>query len=34
MERGLGFHPALKPLQDANQARAQVECELGQETQN
>ena len=31
--RGLGFHPALKLLQDANQARAQLECELVQETQ-
>ena len=33
MEGGLGFHPALKLLQDANQARAQLECELVQETQ-
>ena len=25
-EGGLAFHPALKLLQDANQARAQLEC--------
>ena len=29
----LGFHPALKHLQDANQARAQLECELVQGAQ-
>ena len=29
----LGFHPALKLLQDTNQATAQLECELVQETQ-
>ena len=33
MEGGLGFHPALKLPQDVNQARAQLECELVQETQ-
>ena len=33
MVGGLGFHPALKLLQDANQARVQLECELVQETQ-
>ena len=32
-EGGLAFHPALKLLQDCNQARAQLECELVQETQ-
>ena len=32
-EGGLGFHPALKLLQDVNQACAQLECELVQETQ-
>ena len=33
-DRGkLGFQPALKFLQDANQARAQLECELAQETE-
>ena len=32
-EGGLGFHPALKLLQDVNQARAQLECELVLETQ-
>ena len=32
MEEGLGFHPALKGLQDINQARVQLECELAQET--
>ena len=32
MERGSGFHPALKFLQDVNQDRAQLECELVQET--
>ena len=30
---GFGYHPFLKLLQDANQARAQLECELFQETQ-
>ena len=30
---GLGLHPTLKLLQDTNQARAQLECELVQETQ-
>ena len=30
---GSGFHPVLKLLQDINQARAQLECELVQETQ-
>ena len=33
MEGGSGFHPALKLLQDTNQARAHLECELVQETQ-
>ena len=33
MEGGSDFHPALKLLQDANQARGQLECELVQETQ-
>ena len=33
MEGGLGFHPALKLLQDVNQARAQLECEMVQEAQ-
>ena len=33
MERGLGFYPALKLLQDVNQARGQLEWELVQETQ-
>ena len=33
MEGGLGFHPALKLLQDSNQARVKLECELVQETQ-
>ena len=33
MEGGLSFHPALKLLQDVNQARAQLEHELAQETQ-
>ena len=33
MEGGLGFHPALKLLQDVSQARAQLEYELVQETQ-
>ena len=33
MEEGLSFHPALKLLQDVNQARAQLECELAQEIQ-
>ena len=33
LEGGSGFHPTLKPLQDVNQARAQLECELAQETQ-
>ena len=33
MEGGLGFCPALKLLQDTNQARAQLECALVQETQ-
>ena len=33
MEEGSGFHPALKGLQDINQARAQMECELAQETE-
>ena len=28
----LGFHPVLKLLQDVSQARAQLECELVQET--
>ena len=32
-EGGSGFHPALKLLQDVNQARAQFEYELAQETQ-
>ena len=32
-EGGLGFHSAFNLLQDANQARAQLECELVQETQ-
>ena len=32
-EGGSGFHPALKLLQDANQARAQLEYEFVQETQ-
>ena len=30
---GLGYHPSLKLLQEANQARAQLEYELLQETQ-
>ena len=30
---GLGYHPSLKLLWEANQARAQLECELIQETQ-
>ena len=29
---GLGYHPSLKLLWEANQARAQLECELAQET--
>ena len=29
---GLGYHPSLKLLWEANQARAQLECELIQET--
>ena len=33
MEGGSGYHPALKLLQDANQARAQLEYEPIQETQ-
>ena len=34
LEEGvLGFHLALKLLQDVNQARTQLECELVQETQ-
>ena len=33
MEKGSGFHPALKHLQDTNQSRGQLECELVQETQ-
>ena len=33
MEGGSGYHPALKLLQDINQARAQLEYELIQETQ-
>ena len=33
MEGGSGFHLSFKLLQDANQARAQLECELVQETQ-
>ena len=33
MEGGSGFHPALKLLEDVNQARAQLECELVLETQ-
>ena len=33
IEGGSGFYPALKLLQDANQARAQLECELVQEIQ-
>ena len=33
MEGGLGFHPALKLLQDVNQARGHLECDLDQETQ-
>ena len=31
MDRGLQYHPSLKPLQDNNQARAQLEYELIQE---
>ena len=31
MEGGSSFHAALKLLQDIKQARAQLECELGQE---
>ena len=34
MKGGSGFHPALKLLQDVNQARAQLECELVQERQD
>ena len=30
---GLGYHPSLKLLWEANQTRAQLECELPQETQ-
>ena len=33
MEEGSGFHPALRCLQNINQARAQLKCELAQETQ-
>ena len=33
MEGESGFYPTLKLLQDANQARAQLECEMVQETQ-
>ena len=33
MEEGSGFQAALKWLQDINQARAQLECELALETQ-
>ena len=33
MEGRSCLHPALKLLQDVNQARAQLECELAQETQ-
>ena len=29
----LGYHPSLKLLWEANQARAQLECELIQKTQ-
>ena len=32
-EGGLGCHLAFKLLQDVNQARAQLECEFVQETQ-
>ena len=32
-ERGSGYHPAIKLLQDANQARDELEYELIQETQ-
>ena len=32
-EEGLGFNPALKHLQNINQASVQMECELAQETQ-
>ena len=32
-EGGSGYHPALKLLQDANEARAKLEYELIQETQ-
>ena len=28
MERGLGFHSALRLLQDTNEASGQLECEL------
>ena len=31
-EGGFGFHQALKCLQDTNQSRAQLECELVQDT--
>ena len=31
--KGLGFYPTFKHLQDINQARVQLECELAQETQ-
>ena len=33
-EEGPGYHPSLKLLQDANQARAQLEYELVQETKD
>ena len=33
MEEELGYHPALQQLQDFNQARVHLECELGQEAQ-
>ena len=33
MEGRLGFHPALKLIQDANQAKAQLQCDLVLETQ-
>ena len=32
-EEELGYTPALQQLQDFNQARAQLECELGEQAQ-